>query len=70
MGRSGVGSCGWPHSSMFHQPTLEARLEERAADLAARLDVRRGAEVTGLDQDEDGLPSPTPLTSPAGPGAG
>ena len=23
MGRAGVGSSGWPHSSMFHQPTLE-----------------------------------------------
>jgi flavoprotein hydroxylase len=53
LGRSGFGSCGWPHSSMFNQPEIEAALERRAREVG--VDVRRGAEVTGLDQDQSGV---------------
>jgi 2-polyprenyl-6-methoxyphenol hydroxylase-like FAD-dependent oxidoreductase len=52
LGRAGVGSCGWPHSSMFHQPALEALLDQRARALPG-IDVRRGAEVTAVDQDRE-----------------
>lgn len=53
-GRSGPGFAGWPQSSMFHQPDLEVLLEERAA-ACPTLDLRRGAEVTGVDQDEEAV---------------
>lgn len=51
-GRHGDGPSGWPASSMFCQPELEALLARRAEDLAD-LDVRRGVEVTSLDQRDD-----------------
>ena len=51
-GRRGDGPSGWPTSSMFHQPALEALLDERAAGLPT-LEVRRGVEVTGLVQTDD-----------------
>ena len=45
---SGRAASGWPLSLMFHQPTLEAVLERRAAHLG--VDIRRGGEVTDLSQ--------------------
>jgi 2-polyprenyl-6-methoxyphenol hydroxylase-like FAD-dependent oxidoreductase len=53
-GRPGDGPSGWPASSMFHQPTLEALLDERAQGLAG-VTVRRGVEVTGIEQDGGGV---------------
>lgn len=53
-GRSGPGFAGWPQSSMFHQPDLEVLLEERAA-ACSTLEVRRGAEVTGVGQDDEAV---------------
>jgi 2-polyprenyl-6-methoxyphenol hydroxylase-like FAD-dependent oxidoreductase len=52
-GRTGDGPSGWPLSSMFHQPELEALLDERARDLPG-VTVLRGVEVTGVDQDGGG----------------
>jgi flavoprotein hydroxylase len=46
-GRVGLGPSGWPESSMFCQPDLEALLEARARSLPT-VDVRRGVEVTAL----------------------
>jgi 2-polyprenyl-6-methoxyphenol hydroxylase-like FAD-dependent oxidoreductase len=51
-GRVGTALSGWPFSSMFCQPELEALLERRAAALGM-LEVRRGVRATGIDQDED-----------------
>ena len=51
-GRVGPGPSGWPSSSMFCQPELEAMLERRAEELAS-VDVRRGTTVVGLDQCDD-----------------
>ena len=51
-GRVGDSASGWPESLMFNQPTLEALLDERARRLPG-VEVRRGVEVTGLDQDRD-----------------
>ncbi len=53
-GRIGLDASGWPLSSMFNQPTLEALLRDRAAELAT-VEVRRGTEVVGLDQDDEGV---------------
>jgi 2-polyprenyl-6-methoxyphenol hydroxylase-like FAD-dependent oxidoreductase len=53
-GRIGPNDCGWPQSSMFNQPTLEGLLRDRADSLPT-LEIRRGAEVIGLDQDDDGV---------------
>lgn len=53
-GRKGPGGSGWPASSMFNQPALEALLEARARELPT-IDLRRGVEVAGLDQDDDGV---------------
>ncbi len=53
-GRKGPGGSGWPASSMFNQPALEALLEARASQLPA-IDLRRGVEAVGLDQDDDGV---------------
>jgi flavoprotein hydroxylase len=50
-GQKGDGPSGWPASSMFNQPALEALLARRAAEL--RVDVRRGVEVTAVDQRDD-----------------
>ena len=47
-GRKGDGPSGWPTSSMFCQPELEALLERRVAEFA-EIDLRRGFEVTAVD---------------------
>ncbi|MFI5040875.1 MAG: bifunctional 3-(3-hydroxy-phenyl)propionate/3-hydroxycinnamic acid hydroxylase [Acidimicrobiales bacterium] len=51
-GRVGDSPSGWPLSSMFNQPALEALLDRRAESLPS-VEVRRGVEVDGLDQDDD-----------------
>ncbi len=51
-GRIGTGASGWPFSSMFCQPELEALLEARANSLPT-IDVRRGVAVDALEQHED-----------------
>ena len=53
-GRVGDGPSGWPLSSMFNQPALEALLDRRAGELPS-VQVRRGVEVAGMDQDLDGV---------------
>jgi 2-polyprenyl-6-methoxyphenol hydroxylase-like FAD-dependent oxidoreductase len=47
-GRRGDGPSGWPASSMFCQPELEALLERRVIQLPA-IELRRGVEVTAID---------------------
>lgn len=54
IGRVGDSASGWPESSMFHQPQLESLLDGRAARLPG-IEVRRGAEVTGLRSDADSV---------------
>ena len=54
-GRRGNGPSGWPQSSMFSQPELEAVLFARVDELPS-VEVRRGWPVTGLVE-EDGDPS-------------
>lgn len=49
-GRVGRGLSGWPQSSMFAQPDLEAVLFARVAELPA-IDVRRGVQVVDLDDE-------------------
>ena len=51
LGRVGPGLSGWPLSSMFHQPALEAALERRARSLG--VDIRRGTAVTDFSQHHD-----------------
>jgi 2-polyprenyl-6-methoxyphenol hydroxylase-like FAD-dependent oxidoreductase len=51
-GRIGNGLSGWPQSSMFSQPELEAILFRRAECLPS-VEVRRGCLVTGLDDEGD-----------------
>jgi flavoprotein hydroxylase len=51
-GRIGTGLSGWPFSSMFCQPDLEAVLAERAGELSS-VEVRRGVTVTSLDERAD-----------------
>lgn len=53
-GRVGHSASGWPESSMFNQPTLEAVLDERARQLPG-VSVWRGAEVVGLDEGDDSV---------------
>ena len=48
LGRVGPGGSGWPLSLMFHQPALEAVLENRARDLG--VEIRRGCPVTDFSQ--------------------
>ena len=50
-GHTGDGPSGWPASSMFNQPKLEALLNRRATELG--VDLRRGVEVTGVAQRDD-----------------
>ncbi|MGY2001367.1 bifunctional 3-(3-hydroxy-phenyl)propionate/3-hydroxycinnamic acid hydroxylase [Blastococcus sp. SYSU DS1024] len=49
-----AGASGWPQGSFVHQPDLEEAL---AATLASTpgIEVHRGSEVTGLEQDGDGV---------------
>ena len=49
-GRVGNGLSGWPQSSMFSQPELEALLFERVGELTG-IQVRRGVQVTGIHDD-------------------
>jgi 2-polyprenyl-6-methoxyphenol hydroxylase-like FAD-dependent oxidoreductase len=49
-GRVGQGLSGWPQSSMFSQPDLEAVLFERVAELPT-VEVHRGVQVVDLDDD-------------------
>jgi 3-(3-hydroxy-phenyl)propionate hydroxylase len=49
-----AGVHGWPQGSLVHQPDLEEVLAAAAA-ADPRITVRRGAAVTGLDQDGDGV---------------
>jgi 2-polyprenyl-6-methoxyphenol hydroxylase-like FAD-dependent oxidoreductase len=51
-GRIGTALSGWPFSSMFCQPELEALLRDRAESLPT-VEVRRGVRVTGFDQRDD-----------------
>jgi flavoprotein hydroxylase len=53
LGRDGAGLSGWAQSLMFHQPALEALLDQQARAVGAH--VRRGVEVTGLAQDDSGV---------------
>lgn len=50
-GQVGDGPSGWPASSMFNQPMAEATLDRRAVELG--VDVRRGVEVTAIEQHDD-----------------
>ena len=51
-GRLGAGPSGWPFSSMFCQPELEAVIESRA-DALTSIEVRRGLEVVAIEQRDD-----------------
>jgi flavoprotein hydroxylase len=51
-GRIGTGPSGWPFSSMFCQPELEATIEARAGRLPG-ITIRRGLVVDSLTQDDD-----------------
>jgi flavoprotein hydroxylase len=53
-GRVSEQPLGWPLSSMFNQPALEALLDRRARALPT-VEVRRGVEVCDLAQDEDAV---------------
>ena len=53
-GRVSDQPLGWPLSSMFNQPALEALLDRRARALPT-VEVRRGVEVCDLAQDEHGV---------------
>ncbi len=61
-GRRGNGLSGWPQSSMFSQPELEAVLFARVAELPT-VEVRRGCAVTGLTDDGDTVVVRTDLGS-------
>ena len=50
-GQEGDGASGWPASSMFNQPMVEEALDRRARGVGA--EVRRGVNVTGIDQCDD-----------------
>ncbi|MBV8162592.1 MAG: bifunctional 3-(3-hydroxy-phenyl)propionate/3-hydroxycinnamic acid hydroxylase [Acidimicrobiia bacterium] len=51
-GRSRDSGSGWPLSSMFNQPALEALLDKRTRELAAVV-VRRSFAVAAIDQRGD-----------------
>ncbi len=53
-GSVGMGRNGWPPSSMFNQPALEARLEASASELSS-IAVHRGVDAVGVAQDDDGV---------------
>jgi flavoprotein hydroxylase len=50
-GQAGDGPSGWPASSMFNQPIVEALLDQRARYVGA--DVRRGVQVVEIEQQRD-----------------
>ncbi|MFV0258086.1 MAG: bifunctional 3-(3-hydroxy-phenyl)propionate/3-hydroxycinnamic acid hydroxylase [Acidimicrobiales bacterium] len=58
LGHHGPAASGWPMSSMFHQPTLEALLDDRVRALPS-IEVRRGSAVTGLEPTGDGVTATT-----------
>lgn len=45
---------GWPRRNLFYQPFLEERLREHLVGYP-EVELRTGAEVTGLAQDEEGV---------------
>jgi len=49
-----AGTNGWPQGSFVHQPDLEDVLA-RAVAAAPGIEVRRGVQVAGLEQDGDGV---------------
>jgi flavoprotein hydroxylase len=51
-GRIGTAASGWPFSSMFCQPELEAALATRAESLPT-VDIRRGVAVDAIEQHDD-----------------
>ena len=53
-GSKSDGYSGWPDGNMFTQPDLERLLDVRARALPA-VEVQRGAEVIGIEQDADGV---------------
>jgi 2-polyprenyl-6-methoxyphenol hydroxylase-like FAD-dependent oxidoreductase len=53
-GRIGTGASGWPFSSMFCQPELEAVIAARAESLPT-VEICRGVEVSALTQDGDAV---------------
>jgi 2-polyprenyl-6-methoxyphenol hydroxylase-like FAD-dependent oxidoreductase len=53
-GRLGTGPSGWPFSSMFCQPDLEALVEARARTLPT-IEVRRGISVDSIEQGDKGV---------------
>jgi flavoprotein hydroxylase len=53
-GRVGDGGLGWPLSSMFNQPALEALLDQRARELP-EITIRRGVEVNAIAEAEDAV---------------
>jgi flavoprotein hydroxylase len=62
-GRAGAAASGWPFSSMFCQPDLEALLRGRADALPA-LHVRRGVRATGIEQHDDHVLVATDVAGP------
>ncbi|MCQ1948931.1 bifunctional 3-(3-hydroxy-phenyl)propionate/3-hydroxycinnamic acid hydroxylase [Arthrobacter sp. zg-Y859] len=48
------GPQGWPESTMFAQPDLEAALR-RHQEMAEGLEIRWGTALTGFDQDAEGV---------------
>jgi 2-polyprenyl-6-methoxyphenol hydroxylase-like FAD-dependent oxidoreductase len=53
-GRVGNGLSGWPQSSMFSQPELEALLYERVGELS-EIEVGRGVQVTAIEDNGAGV---------------
>jgi 2-polyprenyl-6-methoxyphenol hydroxylase-like FAD-dependent oxidoreductase len=51
---AGEGLSGWPKASMFCQPQLEALLDQRTRSLPS-VAIRRGVEVTGVNDQDDGV---------------
>jgi 2-polyprenyl-6-methoxyphenol hydroxylase-like FAD-dependent oxidoreductase len=65
-GRAGLAMSGWPFSSMFCQPELEALLAARAEALSA-VEVRRGARLRSIEQIDDRVElTCVPVTSAPG----
>lgn len=48
----GIGPSGWPHSSMFWQPEIEAKIDQAVSTLGS-VTVRRGWQVEDLHQSAD-----------------
>ena len=48
------GASGWPQMNMFYQPELERVLHRRLEGMA-NVQLRRGCELTALEQDADGV---------------